>query len=150
MSLLHACLCWRGKWRLRRHLWQGGSTERVILTAFLLGKSVQRVVTLAKLSDKAGQRKDSGLSWDHASVGVDVSDSNLDGSMVLGLDDSAGGSTFAWDVKVNKISLSYMVEIKSVRLLRQLSGLAASTASATTAATVNHPGRSHAVVVKAD
>lgn len=77
-----------------------------ILTAFLLGKTVERVVTLTELTDEAGEREDGRLTGDHATVGIDVSDGDLDGSVVLGLDDAASGSALSGDVKVNKVSLS--------------------------------------------
>lgn len=81
------------------------STARAILTSFFLGKSVQGVITFTKLSDEAGERKDGGLSRNHAAIGVNVGNSDLNGSMVLGLDDSASGSTLSGHVKVNKVSL---------------------------------------------
>lgn len=76
-----------------------------VLTTFLLGETVQRVIALAKLSDEAGERKDGGLPGDHSSVGVNIGNGDLDGSMVLGLNDAASSGTLSGDVKVNKISL---------------------------------------------
>lgn len=76
-----------------------------ILTTLLLGETVEGVVTLTELADEAGQGEDGGLAGDHATVGIDVSDGDLDGSVVLSLDDAASGSALAGDVKVNKVSL---------------------------------------------
>lgn len=77
----------------------------MILTTLLLGETVERVVTLTELADEARQGEDGGLAGDHAAVGVDVSDGDLDGSVVLGLDDAASGGALSGDVKVNKVSL---------------------------------------------
>lgn len=76
-----------------------------ILTTLLLGKTVERVIALTELADKAGQGEDGGLAGDHATVGIDVSNGNLNRSVVLGLNDAASGSALAWHVKVDKVSL---------------------------------------------
>lgn len=77
----------------------------LILTTLLLGKTVERVVTLTELADEAGQGEVGGLAGDHATVGIDVSDGDLDGSVVLGLDDAASGGALSGHVKVNKVTL---------------------------------------------
>lgn len=78
------------------------------LTTLLLGKTVERVVALTELADEARQGEDGGLAGDHATVGIDVGDGDLDGSVVLGLDDAASGGALAGDVKVNKVSLLHV------------------------------------------
>ena len=77
----------------------------MILTTLLLGKTVKRVVTLTELANEARQGEVSRLARNHATVGVDVSDGDLDGSVVLRLDDAASGSALSGHVKVDKVTL---------------------------------------------
>lgn len=80
-------------------------SNALILTTLLLGKTVERVVTLTELADEARQGEDGRLAGDDATVGIDVSDGDLDGSVVLGLDDAASGSALSGDVKVDEVTL---------------------------------------------
>jgi len=81
-----------------------------------LSKTVERVVALTHLSDEAGQGEDGGLAGDHATVGIDVSDGDLNGSVILSLDDAASGSALSGDVKVNKVSL-WNESIKEIEVI---------------------------------
>lgn len=76
-----------------------------IRTALLLADAVQRVIALALVADRASNRDVGRLARDDLAVLVDIRNRNLDRGVVLGLDETAGGSALAGDVKVNKLSL---------------------------------------------
>lgn len=61
-------------------------------------QSVHGVVALAHGADKAGQGVDVVLSGDGTAVLVDLGDGDLDGTVILGLDDAVGGAALARDV----------------------------------------------------
>lgn len=63
-----------------------------------LGQSVQRVVGLAHGADEAAEGIDVVLAGDGAAVLVNLGDGDLDGAVVLGLDDAVGSAALARDV----------------------------------------------------
>lgn len=63
-----------------------------------LSQSVQRVVRLTHGTDEAAQGVDMVLSGDGTAVLVDLGDGDLDGAVVLGLDDAVGSAALARDV----------------------------------------------------
>lgn len=67
-----------------------------------LRQSVQGVIALAHGTDEAAQGVDVVLAGDRAAVLVDLGDGNLDGTVVLGLDDPVGGAALAGDVAGNE------------------------------------------------
>lgn len=65
-----------------------------------LGQSVQGIVGLAHSADEATEGVDVVLARDGAAGLVNLGDRNLDGGVVLGLDDAVGGRALAGDVAV--------------------------------------------------
>lgn len=84
-----------------------------ILTALFGSEPVQRVVALSCPADESRHGEDGRGSLDHSSILVDVGDGNLDGSVVLGLDDAAGSGALSWDVEVDEVSLKNAWEERS-------------------------------------
>ncbi len=84
---------------------------KVILTTILLGKAVERVIALTELTNEAGKGEDGRLTGIMRPFGVNVSDGNLDRSVVLSLDDAASGSALSGDVKVNKVSFGCEIKL---------------------------------------
>ena len=64
-----------------------------------MGQTVQRVVGFTSGSDVAGQSVGDELTWDGTALLVNLGDVDLDGSVVLGLDNSVGGRTLSWNVQ---------------------------------------------------
>jgi hypothetical protein len=60
-----------------------------------LGKSVEGVIGLAHGADEAAKSVRDVLAWDGASGLVDLADGDLDGGVVVGLDDAVGGRALA-------------------------------------------------------
>lgn len=89
----------------RKHLSLGAPD--VLQQTVTLSKAVHRVVALAHSTDETAQSINVVLSGDGAAVLVDLGDRNLDGAMVLGLDNAVGGAALAGDVaRGTKISIS--------------------------------------------
>lgn len=70
--------------------------------AIALHKSVEGVVALAHGTDETAEGVDVVLALDLAAVLVNLGDRDLDGSVVLGLDDAVGGAALAGDVAVRR------------------------------------------------
>ena len=63
-------------------------------------QAVHGVVALAHCADEAGQGVNVVLSGDGTAVLINLGDRDLDGAVVLGLDDAVGGAALARDVAV--------------------------------------------------
>lgn len=74
-----------------------------------LRQAVHRVVALAHRSHEAAQGVDVVLAGNGAAVLVDLGDRNLDGAVVLGLDDAVGGAALARDVAAETEVISISV-----------------------------------------
>ena len=72
----------------------------VLDEAVTLGQSVQGIVGLAHGADEAAEGVDVVLAGDGAARLVNLGDGDLDGGVVLGLDDAVGGRALAGDVAV--------------------------------------------------
>lgn len=68
--------------------------------AVTLGQSVQSIVGLAHGTDETAESVDVVLARDGAARLVNLGDGDLDGSVVLSLDDAVGGRALAGDVAV--------------------------------------------------
>jgi hypothetical protein len=66
--------------------------------AVALRQAVHGIVALAHRSHEAAEGVDVVLAGDGAAVLVDLGDGDLDGAVVLGLDDAVGGAALAGDV----------------------------------------------------
>jgi hypothetical protein len=76
------------------------SAPDVLDDAVPLGEAVHGVVGLAHGADEAAEGVGVVLAGDGAAVLVDLGDVDLDGAVVLGLDDAVGGAALAGDVTV--------------------------------------------------
>ena len=76
-----------------------------ILTSLLSSQPVERVVALTRLANVAREGESRRRALDETTVLVDVTDGDLDGSVVLGLDDAASGGALAGDVEVDEVTL---------------------------------------------
>jgi hypothetical protein len=65
-----------------------------------LRKAVHGVVALAHGADEAAEGVDLVVALDGTAVLIDLRDRDLDGAVVLGLDDAVGGAALARDVAV--------------------------------------------------
>jgi hypothetical protein len=74
------------------------SAPDVLEQTIALSQAVQGVVALAHRADEAAEGVDMVLAGDGAAVLVNLGDRNLDGTVVLGLDDAVGGAALARDV----------------------------------------------------
>lgn len=72
----------------------------VLDEAVTLGQSVQGIVGLAHGADETAEGVDVVLAGDGAARLVNLGDGDLDGGVVLGLDDAVGGRALAGDVAV--------------------------------------------------
>lgn len=72
----------------------------VLDEAVTLGQSVQGIVGLAHGADETAEGVDVVLAGDGATRLVNLGDGDLDGGVVLGLDDAVGGRALAGDVAV--------------------------------------------------
>lgn len=72
----------------------------VLDEAVTLDQSVQGIVGLAHGTDEAAEGVDVVLAGDGAAGLVNLGDGDLDGGVVLGLDDAVGGRALAGDVAV--------------------------------------------------
>lgn len=70
----------------------------VLDKAISLGQSVQGVVALTHRSDEAAEGVDVVLALDGSAVLVNLRNRDLDGAVVLGLDDAVGSAALAGDV----------------------------------------------------
>ena len=66
--------------------------------AISLGQSVQGVIALTHRSDETAEGVDVVLALDSTAVLVNLGDGDLDGTVVLGLDDAVGSAALAGDV----------------------------------------------------
>lgn len=83
-----------------------------------LSQSVQRVVGLTHGTDEAAQGVDVVLSGDGTAVLVNLGDGDLDGAVVLGLDDAVGSAALARDVTGRtRISISAFLQQDIVKVL---------------------------------
>lgn len=83
-----------------------------------LSQSVQRVVGLTHGTDEAAQGVDMVLSGDGTAVLVNLGDGDLDGAVVLGLDDAVGSAALARDVTGRtRISISAFLQQDIVKVL---------------------------------
>jgi hypothetical protein len=71
--------------------------------AITLGQSVQGIVGLAHGTDEAAESVDVVLTGDGTAGLVNLGDGDLDGTVVLGLDDTVGGRALAGDVAVGEV-----------------------------------------------
>ena len=74
-----------------------GSAPDVLEVAVTLSEAVDAVIRLAHGADEAAESVGLGLAVESA-VLVDLCDGDLDGTVVLGLDDAVGGAALAGDV----------------------------------------------------
>ncbi|KAM6532234.1 hypothetical protein FSOLCH5_001663 [Fusarium solani] len=74
------------------------SAPDVLEEAISLGQSVEGVVALAHRSDETAEGVGVVLALDGTAVLVDLGNRDLDGAVVLGLDDAVGGAALAGDV----------------------------------------------------
>jgi hypothetical protein len=77
------------------------SAPHILQVTVTLGEAVERVVSLATGTHKSAQSVDLVVAG-VAAVLIDVANSQLDGGVVVGLDDAVGGRAFAGDVAVRK------------------------------------------------
>lgn len=75
----------------------------VLQQTVTLGEAVHGVVRLAHSTDESAQSVDVVLSGDEAAALVNLGDGDLDGTVVLGLDDAVGGRALAGDVAAKDI-----------------------------------------------
>lgn len=66
--------------------------------AIALGKAVESVIALTHGTDETAEGVDVVLAGDSAAVLVNLGDGDLDGGVVLGLDDAVGGAALARNV----------------------------------------------------
>lgn len=71
--------------------------------AVTLGQAVQGIVGLAHGTDETAESVDVVLAGDGAAGLVNLGDGDLDGTVVLGLDDTVGGRALAGDVAVREV-----------------------------------------------
>lgn len=76
----------------------------MILTTLLGSQSVDGVISLTLSSDLTNE-SDGGGGLEGDSVSINVGDGDLDGGVVLGVDESAGGRALSGDVKVDEDTL---------------------------------------------
>lgn len=74
----------------------------VLDEAVALGQAVQGIVGLTHGADEAAQGVDVVLAGDSTAGLVHLGDGNLNGSVVLGLDDTVGGRALAGDVTIGR------------------------------------------------
>jgi hypothetical protein len=103
-----------------------GSGPDVLEVAITLSEAVDAVVRLAHGADEAAESVGLGLAGESA-VLVDLCDGDLDGTVVLGLDDAVGGAALAGDVtaretkNVSPFTLSACLVVLCVDLVGSLS-----------------------------
>lgn len=86
----------------------GGSPD-VLEVTVTLGQAVERVVTLAAGTDEAAESEGLVLAG-VATVLVNLADGELDGGVVVGLDDAVGGAALAGHVAVGVVSFVILCE----------------------------------------
>lgn len=82
----------------------GLTAPDVLQQTITLGQSVQRIITLSHSSDETAESINLVLAGS-ASILINLCDGDLNGSVVLGLDDTVGCAAFTWNVKINEFSL---------------------------------------------
>lgn len=70
--------------------------------AITLGQTVEGIVALAHRTNETGEGVDVVLAGDGAAVLVNLGDGDLDGGVVLGLDDAVGGAALARNVAIRR------------------------------------------------
>ncbi|KAF3170100.1 hypothetical protein TWF751_006916 [Orbilia oligospora] len=75
------------------------SRPNVLQQSIPLSKSVERIVSLSTRPDETAESIGDVFAGGTA-VLVDLGDRDLDGCVVLGLDDTVGGRALSWDVAV--------------------------------------------------
>lgn len=85
-------------------------------------EAVHGVVALAHGADEAAEGVDLVVALEGTTILVDLRDGDLDGAVILGLDDAVGGAALAGDVTVGKpalamSSLSLQVAISIISLV---------------------------------
>lgn len=76
------------------------SAPDVLQQTVTLSKTVHGVVGLAHGADETAEGIDVALAADGTAVLINLGDANLDGAVVLGLDDAVGGRALAGDVAI--------------------------------------------------
>ena len=87
------------------HLSLLGSRPDVLEETVTLSESVEGVVALTHGANETGEGVDLVLTSVSA-VLIDLCDGDLDGGVVLGLDDAVGGAALAWDVTEGEFMLA--------------------------------------------
>jgi hypothetical protein len=82
------------------------SAPDILQQAITLRQSVQGIVALAHSPYEAAQGVDLALACESA-VLVNLSNGDLDGCVVLGLDNAVGGAALAGDVTVKMMRISF-------------------------------------------
>jgi len=90
---------------LRQHLSRNQNNETLVLTSLLGSQSVDRVVGLSVSPDLSDESDGKSSGLDGNSRSINVSDGDLDGSVVLGVDESSSGGALSGDVKINELAL---------------------------------------------
>jgi len=75
---------------------------------FLIPNTSKGSVCCSILADESAESY-SGVRARVGAVSIDVSDVNLHGAMVLGLDEPVGGTALTWHVKINGRSLGVLI-----------------------------------------
>lgn len=86
--------------------------------AITLGQSVQGIVGLAHGADEAAEGVDVVLAGDGTARLVDLGNGDLNGGVVLGLDDAVGGRALAGDVAIRDKSSGSAHRVRSQVVLR--------------------------------
>ena len=76
-----------------------GVRPDVFQQTVVLSQTVQRVIGFPSRSNVTRQSVGNVFAWDGTTFFIDLSDVDLDGGVVLGLDDSVGSRTLSWNVK---------------------------------------------------
>jgi hypothetical protein len=88
-----------------RRLSLAATAPYILQQTITLRQSVQGIIALAHCSYEAAEGVYLVLAGVSA-VLVDLADGDLDGCVVLGLDDAVGGAALAWDVAVRNSGLA--------------------------------------------
>jgi len=100
---------------LNMHLSLAASAPYVLQQTISLRQSVQGIIALAHRSYETAECVNLALAGESA-VLVNLSYGDLDGGMVLGLDDAVGGAALSWDVTGNPRSVSILIVRREIRL----------------------------------
>ena len=75
-----------------------GVRPDVLQQTVVLSQSVQRVVRFTSSSDVTGQSVSDVFTWDSSTFFINLSDVDLNGSVILGLDNAVSSRTLSWNV----------------------------------------------------